>query len=145
MIALYLDENVPPLIARLLQAEGYDVISAYEVGMPAQDDEEQLKYAASSGRAILTFNQKHFRPLYDQWWISGRSHSGIVLSKEYKLEEIGDFVRLVRNLIVRSNSADMANSFTLTWRRSLSDVEVKNPLGFRVSITPPVPLMGTDH
>ncbi len=93
MIALYLDENIPPLIAKLLQAEEYDVISAHEVGMLGRDDEEQLQYAASSGRAMLTFNQKHFRPLYDQWWTSGRSHSGIVLSKEYKLDEIGDFVR----------------------------------------------------
>ncbi|MBI2910448.1 MAG: DUF5615 family PIN-like protein [Chloroflexi bacterium] len=110
MIALYLDENVPPLVANLLQAEKYDVISAHEVGMFGKDDEEQLQYAASSGRALLTFNQKHFRPLYDRWWGPGRSHSGIVLSRQYKLDEIGELVRLIRNLIVRNNAEDLTNS-----------------------------------
>ncbi|MCL4552842.1 MAG: DUF5615 family PIN-like protein [Candidatus Marsarchaeota archaeon] len=110
MIALYLDENVPPLVAKLLRSEEYDAISAHEVGMLEKDDEEQLQYAASNGRAILTFNQKHFRPLYDQWWLAGRSHSGIVLSREYKLDEIGELVRLVRNLVVRSNPEDLTNS-----------------------------------
>lgn len=110
MIALYLDENVPPLVAKLLQAEQYDVISAHEVGMLGKDDEEQLQYAASNGRTILTFNQKHFRPLYDQWWVSSRPHSGIVLSREYKLDEIAELVRSIRNLIVRGDTEDLANS-----------------------------------
>lgn len=110
MIALYLDEDVPPLVAKLLQAEEYDVISAHEVGILGKDDEEQLQYAAASRRAILTFNQKHFRPFYDQWWSLGRTHNGIVLSREYKLDEVGELVRLIRNLIVRNNPADLANS-----------------------------------
>ena len=45
--------------------------------MVGKDDEEQLRYAASSERAILTFDQKHFRPLYDDWWSAERTHSGI--------------------------------------------------------------------
>ena len=49
MIALYLDENVPPLVANVLRDERLDVVSAYEVEMVGKDDEEQLRYAASSG------------------------------------------------------------------------------------------------
>ena len=112
MIALYLDENVPPLVAKLLRSEEYDVISAHDVGMLEKDDEEQLQYAASSGRVILTFNQRHFRPLYDQWWRSGRTHAGIILSREYKLDEIGELVRLIRALMVRGQPEELQNSLT---------------------------------
>ena len=109
MISLYLDEDVPPLLASLLRAEQYDVVSAHEVGVLGKTDEEQLLYAASQGRAILTFNQRHFRPLYDEWWSAGRGHSGIVLSRAYKIDEIGELVRLARNLMVRNSPEDLAN------------------------------------
>lgn len=95
MIALYLDENVPPLVANVLRNERMDIVSAYEVGMVGKDDEEQLRYAAANGRAILTFDQKHFRPLYDAWWFAGRTHSGIILSREFKMDEIADLLRLI--------------------------------------------------
>lgn len=112
MISLYLDENVPPLVAKVLRDERLDVVSAYEVEMVGKDDEEQLRYATSSGRAILTFDQKHFRPLYDAWWFSGRTHNGVVLSREFKMDEIAELLRLIRNLISRVRPEELQNSLT---------------------------------
>lgn len=112
MIALYLDENVPPLVASVLRSERIDVVSAYEVNMVGKDDEEQLRYAATNGRAVLTFNQKHFRPLYDAWWSAGRKHSGIILSREYKMDEIAELLQLIRNLVTRVAPDELENSLT---------------------------------
>ena len=112
MIALYLDENVPPLLANLLREERWDVVSAHEVGMVGKGDEEQLRYAASSGRAILTFDQKHFRPMYDEWWFAGRTHSGIILSREFKMDEIAELLRLIRNLMALVRPEELQNSLT---------------------------------
>lgn len=112
MIALYLDENVPPLVANILRSEQYDVVSAHEVGMAGRADEEQLRYAAANGRAILTFNQKHFRPLYDEWWFAGRTHCGIILSREFKTHEIAELLRLIRNLMERTQPEDTHDSLT---------------------------------
>jgi len=42
LIALYLDENVPPLVASLLRSERIDVVSVCEVNMVSKDDEDQL-------------------------------------------------------------------------------------------------------
>ncbi len=109
MIALYLDEDIPPLAAVLLRAEGYDVISAYEVGMVGKEDEDHLQYATTNHRAIVTFNQRHFAPIYERWWFGGREHSGVVLSREYKIEEVGELVRLLRNLVVWNNPEDLMN------------------------------------
>ncbi|MCL5962561.1 MAG: DUF5615 family PIN-like protein [Chloroflexi bacterium] len=112
MIALYLDENIPPLVAKTLQDERYDVVSAHEVGMAGKPDDEQLRYAAADGRAILTFNQKHFRPLYDEWWFEGRTHCGIILSREFKIDEVAELLRLIRNLIERNQPQDLHDSLT---------------------------------
>jgi hypothetical protein len=109
LIALYLDEDIPPLAARLLRTEGYDVVSAYDAGMVQKEDEDHLQYAATNHRTIVTFNQRHFAPLYEHWWFGGREHHGIVLSREYKLDEVGELVRRLRNLVVRNNPGDLTN------------------------------------
>jgi len=45
-LKLYLDENIPPLLAQQLRRRGFDVLSAHEVEMLGKDDEEQLEYAS---------------------------------------------------------------------------------------------------
>jgi hypothetical protein len=46
-IALYLDENVDSLVARLVRARGFEVIATEEVGCKGAKDLEQLAYAAA--------------------------------------------------------------------------------------------------
>ena len=109
MIALYLDENISPLLAVLLRREKYDVTSAHEVDMQGRSDVAQLEYAASHGRAILTFDVKHFCRLHQEWWLSQRPHSGIVVSPEYRTGQIAEVTRLVRNLMAQNNPNDLDN------------------------------------
>lgn len=66
-ITLYTDADVHGKLAQQLRNSGYDVISAYEAGNAALNDPEQLEFAVSQGRAILTCNAKDFAPLFQEW------------------------------------------------------------------------------
>ena len=46
-IGLYLDENINVLIADLLQAKGFDVMTVRDAGKLRAPDAEQLAYAVS--------------------------------------------------------------------------------------------------
>jgi hypothetical protein len=39
-----------------------------------------LAFAAIQGRAILTYNTRHFVPLVKLWYEAGREHAGVILS-----------------------------------------------------------------
>ncbi len=77
-IALYTDADVHGKLAAQIRKRGFDVISAYETANAALDDAEQLEYATSQQRAILTCNTRHFAPLYQLWWQAKRKHYGII-------------------------------------------------------------------
>lgn len=74
---LYADEDVPLPVVRALRAFGHDVVTAFEVGnanrrMP---DEEALRWAAGSGRAVVTGNRRDFARLHRLT----PEHAGIVV------------------------------------------------------------------
>lgn len=76
MASLYADEDFPyPVVERLRQL-GHDVLTTFAAGRAnrAITDEDQLAFATSLGRAILTRNRRHFIPLH---WRSA-DHAGIV-------------------------------------------------------------------
>ena len=56
-ICLYLDEDVNVLVAHLLQARGFDVITARDAGQLHATDAEQLAYAVSQARTLVTHNR----------------------------------------------------------------------------------------
>ena len=53
-ICLYLDEDVNVLVADLLQARGFDIITARDAGQLRATDAEQLAYAVSQARTLVT-------------------------------------------------------------------------------------------
>jgi predicted nuclease of predicted toxin-antitoxin system len=109
MVALYLDADYDPLVARRQRSRGFDVVSAHEVGMSDANDAEHLDYAAHRGRVLLTFNTKDFASLHTQWVADGRPHAGIVVSRQYRRREIGELLRLVENLLLLATDEDLAN------------------------------------
>ena len=62
-----------------LRAAGIDVLTTLEAGRLNADDEPQLSFAASIGRAIYTANRGDFSRLHWQWQAAGRTHSGIIV------------------------------------------------------------------
>ena len=98
-----------PALAVVLRGRGYDVISSHEVGMRSKTDEEQLEYAISERRSLLTFNAKHFAPLAKKYFENNREHSGIIVSKAQGLPGI---IRLTLNLLNREKAENLKNIYT---------------------------------
>jgi len=105
-LKLYLDEDVSPGLARVLRSRGYDVVSAYEVEMTGKTDEEQLSFAVSQERALLTFNVRHYAPLVDEYYEQGKEHSGVIVSRQMGLSGL---VRLTLSLLSQVTAEEMRN------------------------------------
>ncbi len=56
---LYLDEDVDARLAEALQQRGYDIETTVIAGLLEVSDEQQLAYAVSQRRALVTHNIKH--------------------------------------------------------------------------------------
>ena len=106
-VTLYLDADVDPELARQVRQRGFDVVSAYEVGNGRLLDPDQLAYAVSQGRAILTHNARDFAPLFDEWWNAGKSHHGIIVSEQLPL---GEMLRRTLKLLHTVTPDEMMNS-----------------------------------
>ena len=107
-VRLYLDEHVDGLAGPRLAAAGGDVIGTHAAGMAGALDPDQLEYAANQGRVLVTFNARDFAPLAE-WWHSGRSHAGILISRAYKRDEVGELLRLLENVLLLATDEDFAN------------------------------------
>jgi hypothetical protein len=79
-VKLYLDEDVRPLLARVLRDRGVDCVSTREADNLACADAEQLAFAANHGRTLVTFNVKDFVSLAQVYAEADRHHRGIILS-----------------------------------------------------------------
>ena len=77
MATLYADEDFSyPAVQRLRQL-GHDILTAQEAGQGSQGitDEAVLAFATAAGRAVVTFNRRHFIRLHSE----GTSHAGIIV------------------------------------------------------------------
>jgi len=118
-IALYLDEDVDPLLAQVLRDRGFDCISAREARNLDRSDREQLAFASSQGRAILTFNVRDFVRLAAESTASGRRHSGIVVSDHLSFREL-----LRRVLVLLHHHAQPDLTDTLFWLHDYKEADV---------------------
>jgi len=87
-IKLFLDEDVHPELSVILREIGFDAVSTLEVKRRGNTDLEQIEYAISEGRTLLTFNIKDFVLLYNQLYSKGKDHFGIIVSSQINLKEI---------------------------------------------------------
>lgn len=79
-LRVYLDEDVDVLLGRLLEARGFDSLSASSAGHLAWADERHLEFAAADQRLLITHNRVDYERLAKQWWNQSREHAGIVLA-----------------------------------------------------------------
>ena len=61
----YLDEDLTPVVAIALRRRGGDAVSAHGVGQIGLSDADQLAFAASQGRCLVSANAGDFRRLGD--------------------------------------------------------------------------------
>ena len=60
---LYLDEDVDPLLARILTQRGFDVLTTQDAGQRSATDADQLAFAARAGRALMLTTSRTSPPL----------------------------------------------------------------------------------
>ena len=102
-IRLYLDEDVHKRVASALRLRSFAVLSAHEVGRWGLTDEEQLSFASSGGRALFTYNARHYLELHLAWLQLGRRHAGIIVSDQLPVSET---VRRLLNLLNRVSAEE---------------------------------------
>jgi hypothetical protein len=78
---LYLDEDVSVVLAAILAARGFGVVTARDAGQLGRSDSEQLAFGAAAGRVLLTHNRVDFERLHREWLETGRSHAGIIIAR----------------------------------------------------------------
>ena len=100
-VKVYLDEDVRPLLARILRERGYDVISAVEMKRTGLSDEEQILCAIKEKRAILTHNIKDFIKLHKKYW---SEHFGIIVSEHLPF---GILLRRMSKFLAYSSSDEV--------------------------------------
>lgn len=103
---LYLDENVPIVLARMLTEEGIDCTTARDAGNLSLSDDDHLAFATTAQRIVVTFDCKDFQALATRWQQAGRSHAGIILTKAHPLHELH---RRLRHLFLTHRHQDFAN------------------------------------
>ena len=84
---LYLDQDVPVQLAGMLRAHGFDVLTTLEAGMLGRLDPDQLAFAVSEGRAMVTHNRLDYEQLHEEYLAEGRTHCGIFIAPQRR--EIG--------------------------------------------------------
>ena len=93
---LYLDENMPIVLAPLIQARGFYATTAHAEGLLGADDPSQLHYAATHGYCLVTHNRRHFIRLHNDIVHAGQTHAGIIVAVVRNVHTLAD--RLVERL-----------------------------------------------
>lgn len=76
-VHLYLYEDVNILVAKLLKAKGFDALTVRDARKLQISDPEQLNYAVSQQRALVTHNGGDFEELVQQYFDIGQKHYGV--------------------------------------------------------------------
>ena len=101
---LYIDEETQSnALIRALRSRGVSLLTTSEAGMSKRTDEEQLRFAASRNRVLLTSNIVEFAPLHKDSLAAGESHGGIILVRQQKWGP-GELARRIIRVLAQSPS-----------------------------------------
>ena len=76
--------------------------------MADRTDEEQLEFARSQGRVLVSFNVSHFCQIHTDLLSEGKSHAGIILMPQQRYS-IGERLRRLLKLVARRTAEEMHN------------------------------------
>jgi predicted nuclease of predicted toxin-antitoxin system len=109
-VRLYLDRHIMARLAADMRGQGYDVRTTEEAGLDTAPDEDQLAWATAEGRAIFTYNIRDFAPLHAQWLAAGRSHAGIVVSRQMGRRQYGLLLQGTLRLLNHFTAEEMVSN-----------------------------------
>jgi hypothetical protein len=105
-IELYLDEDVDVLLADLLKARGFDVLTTLEAQRLGATDAEQLAFATSVQRTLLTHNRVHFEQLIEAHFVAGLSHPGVIIAVRRDVYELTRRMLIILNNVAADEMRD---------------------------------------
>ena len=115
-IKLYLDEDtISRALIRGLRARSVDVLTAQEANQMRVSDRQQLAYAASLQRTLLTFNTRDYVILHNEYLSLGHKHTGIIVSDQI---HVGLILRRLLKLLDVKSASEMQNwlEYLSVWR-----------------------------
>ncbi|MGA1282834.1 MAG: DUF5615 family PIN-like protein [Prochlorothrix sp.] len=104
--ALYTDEDTSNLVATLLRSRGFDILTTIEAGRMGYSDAEQLSYAASQNRCVLTHNRVDFEILHLEAARNQCFHAGIIIVPQKSPYEVAQKVGLLLNALTADEIAN---------------------------------------
>jgi predicted nuclease of predicted toxin-antitoxin system len=78
-IHFLLDEDLPPAVATIARSLGRDVVSVHEIGRTGLPDDDQLSFAASKSRILVTRNRDDFIALTHRAYATNAPHHGVLI------------------------------------------------------------------
>jgi len=107
---LYIDEDsMSRSFLGALQAQGHDVLTVTDAEMRGRPDAEQLAFAISQGRVIVTRNIVDFARLHAEYVSTSREHSGMVFIQGQHLLA-GSYARAFQRLTVERTPEELTNT-----------------------------------
>jgi hypothetical protein len=102
-----MDHHVPSAVTEGLRRRKVDVLTAYEDGLAAADDEVILQRATTLGRAVFT-QDEDFLVIASQWQRVGRSFTGVIFGSQESLS-IGQVIEHLELIAKVSEPEQMLN------------------------------------
>jgi predicted nuclease of predicted toxin-antitoxin system len=97
--ALYTDEDMSALVATLLRARGLDVTTVPEQAALGKTDREQLEFATSLSRCIMTHNRVDFERLHLQYMEEDKQHFGIIIVPQKNAYEVAQRIGILMSAL----------------------------------------------
>lgn len=107
-IHLYFDEDVSVRIVDNLRTRGFDVLSSRDADMSGRSDDEQMLYAVSLRRAIVTRNRVDFEAQHNKFVENGLKHYGVIVAKRRKDTEVVTKILALLDIV---SADEMENRF----------------------------------
>ncbi len=98
-IGLYLDEDVNVLVADLIRAKGFDAITARDARQLHATDKEQLAYAVSQQRTLVTHYRTDFEELVQSYFDSEQMHYGVIFAVRRSPQELAQRLLAILNQV----------------------------------------------
>jgi predicted nuclease of predicted toxin-antitoxin system len=74
-VSFHQDEQIPPALAEALRGRGIDITTTTDAGLTGAADREQLRFAANTGRILVTQDMDFLR-IHAEGTPMRASHSG---------------------------------------------------------------------
>jgi hypothetical protein len=91
-----------------LQARGVDVTTALAEGLSDASDDEQLDYASSQRRVLVSYNVSDFPRIHAERLAAGQAHGGMIIAPQQRYS-IGERIRRLLFLLSSKSAEDMEN------------------------------------